>query len=399
MRKVRFSEPSKNEKTDRNDNLEVEEDIPSRSQIEAKRNRRRQMRENNGAFFDKDDDDDDDDDDDVKKRRADPSEATSIESDGIKIEPFHMREEDTDGTGYFDGDTYVFRNNTPLGEEEDAWVDDVDNSNPLKIDPATLSSSSFSVNKNKRKQSSQEDLDQYSKAQLYQKVLPFIGNTESIMQAIQRYGKIVKNNSRRSNQNYEGGTKQQRTNDGTKITVSDQHDVAKKNLDDLTGIANFLLLNKGEVDIYDTTKAKIFHMFPSTAIESKNSSMVMITTITRGNITTKWEYQGNEDNQLHGPYTTEQMLSWTKAGYFVGAQRVKIRTVREEKDETERSKPLSTQDDLLADIMDDDDDDDDGDDDVKTEESRPSKRSKSKNFTTNRGAWMWSSEVNFRNYL
>ena len=136
-------------------------------------------------------------------------------------------------------------------------------------------------------------------------------------------------------------------------------------------------------------------MFPSTAIESKNSSMVMITTITRGNITTKWEYQGNEDNQLHGPYTTEQMLSWTKAGYFVGAQRVKIRTVREEKVETERSKPLSTQDDLLADIMDDDDDDDD----VKTEESRPSKRSKSKNFTTNRGAWMWSSEVNFRNYL
>ena len=42
-----------------------------------------------------------------------------------------------------------------------------------------------------------------------------------------------------------------------------------------------------------------------------------------GNV--QWEYRGNQDNFIHGPYTTQQMLEWTKAGYFVGAAAVDIR--------------------------------------------------------------------------
>ena len=31
-----------------------------------------------------------------------------------------------------------------------------------------------------------------------------------------------------------------------------------------------------------------------------------------------WEYRGNEDGAIHGPYTSKQMMEWTSCGYFVG---------------------------------------------------------------------------------
>ena len=68
------------------------------------------------------------------------------------------------------------------------------------------------------------------------------------------------------------------------------------------------------------------------------------------------------------------MIGWTQAGYFVGAQQVKIRTIRKEE--------LSTQDDLLSDLMDDDDDVD-----------------KAKDANLVKGEWMSSNDVDFKAYL
>merc|ERR1711971_201259 len=40
-----------------------------------------------------------------------------------------------------------------------------------------------------------------------------------------------------------------------------------------------------------------------------------------------WEYKGNEDGTIHGPYTSQQMMEWTACGYFVGESAVDIRKV------------------------------------------------------------------------
>ena len=72
------------------------------------------------------------------------------------------------------------------------------------------------------------------------------------------------------------------------------------------------------------------------------------------------------------------MLAWTKAGYFIGSQRVKIRTLRDEPVE------LSTQDDLLADLLDNDTEDPD----VSTGK-----------VASTKGEWQWSNEVDFYAYL
>ena len=64
--------------------------------------------------------------------------------------------------------------------------------------------------------------------------------------------------------------------------------------------------------------------------------------------------------------------------------------VEEAKVETQ----LSTEDDLMADLMDDEDEDDE-------DENRPSKKAKDAQSTSViiKGQWMWSNEINYQKYL
>ena len=267
---------------------------------------------------------------------------TSLETEGIAIEPFHMKREETDGTGYFDGDTYVFRKNNP-DEEPDAWLD------TLNDEEGKQSSKLASIPQPREEKEGEDSLDNLTKEDLYRKMLPLVGDTESVAQAVRRYGQLAK-------------TQRGSKNKGTNTTTESQK-FAKVCLDNLTGAANALLL-KGEVDIYDTRRQQIVGMLPR---ETKKLPFT-----NEKHPPAKWEYMGNQDAQIHGPYTSEQMISWTKAGYFVGDQKVRIRTIREEE--------LSTKEDLLADLMDDDDDSIDH-----------------KNVL--KGDWMWSNEVDFTSYL
>ena len=352
--------------------------LPSQSQlIEAKRKRR----EKRGGLLNEDDE------------HMDEAE-TSLATDGIKIEPFHMREEETDGTGYFDGDTYVFRKNTP-GEdgEADAWADTLmrkGNGDDSEGDGPKISiATNIAKKKDESKSNLQENLDNLSEEQLYERILPLMGDAmESIMEAIRRYGKLTKRKSTAKNRRNKNQWNKQETNDnGASI------DVAKSHLDDLTGAASALLL-KGEVDIYDKTKQDILRMFPSLPVkhDKNDSGDSEIQSLSKPN----WEYQGNSDNQLHGPYTTEQMIAWVRNGYFTGAQRVKIRTIctQEKVEEAKVETQLSTEDDLMADLMDDEDENDE-------EENRPSKKAKDAQSTSViiKGQWMWSNEINYQKYL
>ncbi len=350
--------------------------LPSQSQlIEAKRKRREQR----NSMFEDDD-------------HFDEAE-TSLAKEGVKIEPFNMREEETDGTGYFDGDTYVFRKNTPAEDgEADAWADtlmkdgnDDGDEDRLKISIAR----NIATKKQNESSSTQEDLDDLTKEQLYKRIVPLMGDSmESIMEAIRRYGKLAKTNSKSKNR-----WKQQKRD--AKETDNESN-VAKSHLDALTGAASALLL-KGEVDVYDKTRQDMLRMFPSLLVQVQGMNGNDDTKAAPPSKTTskpKWEYQGNEDNQLHGPYTTEQMIAWVRSGYFVGAQRVKIRTISvEEQAEEEKVEPeLSTEDDLMADLMDDDEEDE--------EESRPTKKAKdSKSTIVVKGEWMWSNEIDYQKYL
>jgi len=375
--------------------------LPSQSQlIDAKRKRREQR----GGIFDNDNDNDNDD-----KHHLDEIE-TSLAKDGVKIEPFHMREEETDGSGYFDGDTYVFRKNVLTEDgEADAWADTLMKDGNGQAADDDDNGPKISIARNRvaaaaRKDSTaaqQEDLDDLSKEELYQRIVPLMGDArESIMAAIRRYGTLAKTkfHSKNRRKQQKQPKQQQETNDNDS---NNKINAAKSHLDDLTGAANALLL-KGEVDIYDRTRQDILRMYPSLSdtADAKPSIATAAIAIAIATSKSQWEYQGNEDHQLHGPYTTEQMIGWVRSGYFVGAQRVKIRTISSVEDQqadeekvVEPPQPLlSTEEDLMADLMDDDDEEE--------EESRPVKKAKDARSTmTVKGQWMWSNEIDYQKYL
>ena len=265
---------------------------------------------------------------------------TSLATEGITIEPFHMNQEETDGTGYFDGDTYVFRKRS-RDEEPDAWLESLE-AQDFQLASSKLTPKSSAPSEAKHSEAS---LDGWSKEQLYQKILPLVSDTETIKQAVRRYGELIK----------------QQKGD------LESYNLAKTCLNELTGAASALLL-QGEVDIYETTRNDILKMIPAEPTGSLHSSNA-----DGKKVSVLWEYMGNQDDQIHGPYTSEQMLAWTKMGYFVGSQQVKVRIIQEKK--------LSTKDELLNDLMEEGDDDKDA------------------NRMNGSGDWMSSIEVDFKTYL
>ena len=374
--------------------------------IEAKRQRRAKKLGGLMDEFEEEDDgednvaddgqDDEGDEDDIygdnRKRRTDER---SLKSEGVKFEPFHMRDEEEDGQGYFDGDTYVFRRN-PGGDdgEPDAWADAL-NDPDQQQNQQDGKNPSKSPMISKPASSEQENLDDLTKDELYRRIYSLISGTESVAKAIQRYGKIVKQEQDQKRKLKKSG--------GLGSATDTVESAAKVSLDKVTGAANALLL-QGDVDIYQTTISDIRRKYPNvvesaaTVSTAEKSSLPVAAFAPASSKATnvQWEYVGNENNQIQGPFTTQQMISWIQAGYFVGPQRVKIRTIQEQHQEEEKEEEgkTSTEDDLLADLMDDDDDDD----------PNPNPKKKPKATTSNttnvvRGEWMWSNEVDYKSYL
>jgi CD2 antigen cytoplasmic tail-binding protein 2 len=295
---------------------------------------------------------------------------TSLATEGVTIEPFHMEQERNDGSGYFEGDTYVFRKRNP-DEEPDAWLEQVQGEEQL--DEGNHQAPSFQVmaaataaSVNQQPETQEPAMDSWTKEQLYSQILPLVSDTETVMQAVRRYGFLIQQQKKANGNNHK-----HKTGNGDDIENNnnkDHYNFAKTSLDDLTGAANALLF-KGDVDIYDTTRNDIImKKLPQEAVKVDDVPPQPQAT---------WEYMGDQDGQLHGPFTTEQMIGWTQAGYFVGAQQVQIRTIREIE--------LSTKDEMLADLMDDDDEDD---------ENEHDKQAK---FI--KGEWMPSNDVVFTAYL
>ena len=351
---------------EQDDDDEQADSVPSeRQQLEAKRRRREQRAGQDG-----------------EAQRTQINDTTSLAAEGVPIEPFSMEQEETDGTGYFDGDTYVFRRNKDEGEEPDAWLDSLEDngesSGKNDVDGSVNSGSKESrifavVRKSvEKKPTPSIDVDNLSKHELYGKILPLVSDTETVSQAVRRYGLLLRRKHRKESKN--NGTKQPSPAPGIE---GEQHDnrktkheeLAKLCLDELTACANALLF-KGDVNIYDSTRNDILKLLPQQEVAPQNPTKYP---------PAQWEYMGNQDGKLHGPYSTEEMLRWTQAGYFVGAQQVKIRTIRKQEP--------SSQNDLLADLMDDDDDDDD--DDV-------SSRNEGNHV---KGPWLSSNYVDFKSYL
>jgi CD2 antigen cytoplasmic tail-binding protein 2 len=326
-------------------------------------------------------DDDEDDDEDETTINA----KTSLASEGIPVEPFHMRQEQSDGTGFFDGDTYIFRKRS-ADQEPDAWLeslnettrpgedDDNDNENDNENDSDSDGSDQDGL-------ASTTTTTTANKEQWYAKLLNLVSDTETIMQAVIRYGALLKRHPPNKSKN--------KHNDKASNTTSSSQDqqhqseafqLAQSSLNHLTEAAN-ALLTLGDVDIYQKTRNDLLQLIPQQPQQQHPQQQVDQTTTA----TVSWEYKGSQDGIIHGPYTSEQMSAWTQAGYFVGNQAVQIRTITKQANPKDKAKASE---DLLSDLMDDNDDDDD--DDTKGDQQGDG---------LVRGDWVLSDSVDFGAFL
>lgn len=374
------------------------------------------VNENHHPHRNRDDDDEEDVNAESYKHEVGTDSKFSLAHDqDVAIEPFHMRNEREDGTGYFDGDTYVFRRQQRDGEEEDAWADalnvegDHNNNNNADNNDNNNRNSGMGAYKDgsKRVQGGEEEekpryLSQKQKIEICRSLVELLSSdTETVVRALRRHNQHLKLDGRRRKSAWKKKRESKMDDPMNQVDMSNGVPVisigeqtAKAKISQLTELADALLVN-GFHDIYDTTKMGIESYMKNIGgqVTSKQSTSYFGSEVSSNDTSTQdkeemkkldehaiqWEYKGNEDGLIHGPYTTEQMMSWRSAGFFVGTQAVDIRISKRRESSPSNDEKVEV-DDLMADLEDDDENED-------------------KDDSNDENVWQRSDTVNFASFL
>ena len=363
------------------------------------------------------------------------------------VEPFNLKAEREGGEGYFDGDTYVFRRleegGRAMDEEPDAWLDELGgrDANSAKGGDSFAGNGGIarlSGAKNTKKKQTTLDLDDVSHEELCSRIVALLaGDKETVARGLKRYGDVIARDRKRRQKlakkrqrgsKKDEGADLQDGNDAKDMNAGDDPGVAaaQRALSDLTDLADALLM-AGDSEVYSRTRVELVRMSSVAGTGDEDhlaghkrkrnyfggdsgdanddvdgdSSSKMAKTDGGASVQAdkktpvQWEYRGNQDQQVHGPYTTEQMLGWIQAGYFVGEAAVDVRRIPSadvnggggsgDSDGAKKAAEKATADDLMADLMDSDDDEGGGEE------------AKVDSNTANE--WERSDKVDFKSYL
>ena len=362
---------------------------------------------------------------------------------GVPIESFNLQDERTNGEGYFDGGMYVFRRRNREEEEEDAWLQSLEEQQKQLggVFPTTTrkigedngvgqSSSSSSGDEDALGEGEANNLDRagqvLEKARVVQQILALLATPkETISDAMRRYGRISKLQTKQKMM-----TKQRSTttaagdNDASNGSVA--RDNANQCLQRLTSLANTLVMTYNENDVYEKSAEELQlwnqvlvagqhpqqaagngveyetnerfvteHSVPDESSRYFDSNSSTAVTRTANIASVQWEYCG-QDGNIHGPFSTDQMLQWIRQGYFIGESAVRVRKVHHENacsvtDTTTNAKDAATVEDLMADLEDSDHED--------NGEKEETKDDANLQQSSDQSEWMRSDEVDFSSYL
>ena len=344
------------------------------------------------------------------------------DSDQVPIEPFHMRNEREDGSGYFDGETYIFRRGKrSVGEEEDAWLDLLEEQQGQQCSVVRKNQDQSPMDEDESDQQVTQ-MNENQKVSVCRSLASLLSSNtqETVVQALSRYGAVHKQQNKKIKKQ-PAWKKQLLTKQGSddpeKDSSSNQkveqknvsHDKSstqfvKANIVQVSEMADALLVS-GVHGIYDMTREDLIGMAnklidrqESNEFKDQKKSYFNNQTLEKSTkeVDNKrsvfWEYQGNEDCQIHGPFTTEQMISWRSTGFFVGDQAVDIRVIANKNEGV--AHPIIVQsdnearnfvDDLMADLESDDEDN--------------TVKGRKPSGTQIESTWLRSDTVNFSSYL
>ncbi|XP_013115089.2 CD2 antigen cytoplasmic tail-binding protein 2 homolog [Stomoxys calcitrans] len=232
--------------------------------------------------------------------------------DDVKITPFNMREELQEG--HFDKEGHYHWNKT--NEIKDNWLDNID---WLKVDESH-------AEKEDRDADKPDSLNVVNQSQVYQNILGFMMESETVSQTIRRLGKQRKKLS----------TAERIRNKKNGIVDTDADKIMQ-----LTEMVNAILTATGNMDIYEMTYEAIEEKVNSTPSTSKTQAsnldmysddfsekekflkndkpneLVKTKQEASESKEVLWEYKVNQDDsQLQGPFSTKKMLEMSESGKF-----------------------------------------------------------------------------------
>lgn len=247
------------------------------------------------------------------------------EEDGIdrqegeqKMTAFNMKEEMEEG--HFDKAGHFIWNNEK--EISDNWLDNIDwqkirhsqnTEDKYDITEAGLGAESDSDEENK-----------FDEISSYKSMLQYMKPKESVTKALKRLGG--------DNMKLSSVERLKRKKAGTLLD--------NKEVIHLTELANDILTNQGNMDVYQETYEQIaikienkkkkdfkketeLDMYTDDFDEKEKekiaatSSTKTVVTISKDEPILMWEFKWKlSDEKIHGPYTTAQMIKWSKENYF-----------------------------------------------------------------------------------
>lgn len=379
----------------------------------------------------------------ITDRVANPDayESNAYGNASFPVEPFNMDSERDGGLGYFDGDTYVFRRNRKsVDGEDDAWLDgasDDEDDNDEEEESGQMALDSIaSIRQNKSRVSSMEDNRKKKSKYVSNDDRPedlglrlvglLLGDEETVMMALARHGASLRElrareqkatrkvqlmkkrgkllSSEEASDVATNDTVAAETKGQLKIEMERTRDV----VEELSEIADLFLFG-GETEAYELTRKDWNHRFKLDTtlghlkrplndagdvskrgyFGNATDAETEITEVLSQTEEVLWEYKGNEDGVIYGPYTSQQMMEWTSCGYFVGESSVDIRRVSNTA-KKEGEDVHADVDDLMADLLDDDDED------VETAKERANDGVVATNA---KSSWLRSDRVDFNLYL
>uniref|UniRef100_A0A1B6BWU0 GYF domain-containing protein n=1 Tax=Clastoptera arizonana TaxID=38151 RepID=A0A1B6BWU0_9HEMI len=238
--------------------------------------------------------------------------------DNVEVTPFNMKEEMKEG--YFDGNGMYHWNKEEDGVVVDNWVANLEGMKPYKKPEV-----------NDDRPESPYSLQPFNEIQVYERILPFLKPKETIAKALQRIGSKIISSSERWKRKKAG------------LIPNEDDEESKTNVIKLTELADSILQQTGNMDIYQETFELISKKVNKAAVKSakateldmysddfdekekeklenneENSgpSGADVGTVQNDVL---WEFKWFKDSDwISGPHCTEQMSQWAKSNYFNG---------------------------------------------------------------------------------
>ncbi|XP_030040249.2 CD2 antigen cytoplasmic tail-binding protein 2 homolog [Manduca sexta] len=240
----------------------------------------------------------------------------------ITITPFNMKEELEEG--HFDAQGhYQWKKQTEI---KDGWLDNIDWVKVKGRPEDKYKIHKSEDNKGLGDESSSEDEEINEKFDLienYKEILQHMKPRETIAKALQRLGASSKISSAERWKRKKAGIIDENSKIVTRITeLANQiltkmgnMDIYQENYEKINGIVSKASNEDADLDMY----ADDFDQKEKQNLESKNPDPTPFETKTEEKNTNevKWEFKWSQnDDDVSGPHSTEQMNKWASEGYF-----------------------------------------------------------------------------------